>query len=368
MKKLTVLMPAYNVEDYISQAIESVLMQNVDFEYELLIIDDKSTDNTLKIALEYQQKYPEKIAVIKNDVNMRTLAATIKGYEITKTDYFCVLDPDDYYIKDDFFKKAIEFLDQNSKYTLYCNNSYVLDTKTQKKQKFIHSDHSEKTFVLEDLVKGNAILANTTSTVFRNVVFRECVPADLYNAVNTYSEKSFEGDGFRNFLHLSKGAGYFSAEIVAVYRVTHDGVWTSLPDVKKDLMQAQLYRDMNVFFKDLTISDFMLNQSYKYFKQMLLGLMSSYTLRDSRTREVSLPSHFINFLQVDKLYEHYSNNYESLIAEGDWDQFILEKDKLLSERESQIRSLTASYENSLSWRITKPLRFVRAILSFKNKS
>ena len=50
----------YNQEKYIKEAIESFLNQKTDFEYEIVIHDDASTDNTVKILKEYQQKYPDK--------------------------------------------------------------------------------------------------------------------------------------------------------------------------------------------------------------------------------------------------------------------------------------------------------------------
>lgn len=57
---VTILMPTYNHERYISQAIESVLAQKTNYPYELLIHDDCSTDSTLAIAQNYTTKHPDK--------------------------------------------------------------------------------------------------------------------------------------------------------------------------------------------------------------------------------------------------------------------------------------------------------------------
>ena len=57
----------YNQEDYIRDTIESVLMQVTDFQYELLIGEDCSTDNTLQIVKEYAEKYPDKIRIITSE-------------------------------------------------------------------------------------------------------------------------------------------------------------------------------------------------------------------------------------------------------------------------------------------------------------
>lgn len=53
--KITILMPSYNKGDYIAEAIESVLIQKTDFDFELIIIDDKSTDKSLDIAKDYEK-------------------------------------------------------------------------------------------------------------------------------------------------------------------------------------------------------------------------------------------------------------------------------------------------------------------------
>ena len=55
---VSVCMPTYRHEEYIAQAIEGVLMQKTTFPIELRIGDDCSTDNTRKICLEYQERYP----------------------------------------------------------------------------------------------------------------------------------------------------------------------------------------------------------------------------------------------------------------------------------------------------------------------
>ena len=125
--KITILMPIYNKEQYIAEAIESVLMQEMNYNFQLIIIDDKSVDKGLEIARKYQSKHPKKIRIITNEKNEGCLAATLKGYEQTKTEYFCVLDPDDYWIDKNKLQKAIDFLDTHSDFTMYVSNTYIKD-------------------------------------------------------------------------------------------------------------------------------------------------------------------------------------------------------------------------------------------------
>ena len=67
--KLSVIMPLYNVEATLSIALDSVIMQKVNFEYEIICVDDKSTDNTFDILNSYKKKYPF-IKIIQNQARL----------------------------------------------------------------------------------------------------------------------------------------------------------------------------------------------------------------------------------------------------------------------------------------------------------
>ena len=94
--KLSIIMPLYNVEDTIRLALDSILMQKVDFNYEIITVDDCSTDNTLEILNEYAEKYPQ-IKIIKHEENQGNAIAFYNALSASNGDYFCVLDGDDYY-------------------------------------------------------------------------------------------------------------------------------------------------------------------------------------------------------------------------------------------------------------------------------
>lgn len=92
--KISVLMPAYNVEKYIGEAIESILNQTfTDFEF--IIIDDCSTDKTWDIIQEYSKK-DKRIVAVKNDVNLKLSATLNKGINICKATYIARMDSDDW--------------------------------------------------------------------------------------------------------------------------------------------------------------------------------------------------------------------------------------------------------------------------------
>ncbi len=63
-------MLVYNHEKYIATALNSILMQNVHFDYDIVVGEDCSTDNTRKILLEYKKKYPDKFKLILHNKNV----------------------------------------------------------------------------------------------------------------------------------------------------------------------------------------------------------------------------------------------------------------------------------------------------------
>ena len=88
---ITVLMPVYNAEKYLAEAIDSILNQSFD-NFELLIINDGSTDNSEKIILSYSDN---RIRYVKNEKNIRLIATLNKGIEVAKGKYIARMDADD---------------------------------------------------------------------------------------------------------------------------------------------------------------------------------------------------------------------------------------------------------------------------------
>ena len=95
--KVSVLMPTYNHEKTIAQAIESFLAQRCTFPIELCICDDASTDATPKIAAKYQQQYPNQITFIAKPVNQGLMRNYQTLLSVAKGQYLSILESDDYW-------------------------------------------------------------------------------------------------------------------------------------------------------------------------------------------------------------------------------------------------------------------------------
>lgn len=116
--KVSVLMPTYMHEKYISQAIESFLSQKCTFAIELLINDDCSKDNTANIAAEYANKYPEKIKFFAQKENKGLLENYKFLLSKASGDYIAILESDDYWTDANKLEKQVSFLENNPDYGL----------------------------------------------------------------------------------------------------------------------------------------------------------------------------------------------------------------------------------------------------------
>ena len=91
MKRLTVLMPVYNVAPYVADAIESVLSQSYS-DFDLLVLDDCSTDNTVDIVNSFKDS---RIRLVRNEVNLGLAENLNKGIELANTEFIARMDGDD---------------------------------------------------------------------------------------------------------------------------------------------------------------------------------------------------------------------------------------------------------------------------------
>ncbi|MBP7796617.1 MAG: glycosyltransferase family 2 protein [Elusimicrobiales bacterium] len=112
MPKVSIMIPVYNQEDYISDAISSSLNINYD-SLEIIVLDDCSADNSYNIAKEFEKK-SKRVRVYRNDKNLgRNQTYRRLLYDLATGDWVVMLDGDDYFVETDFIKKAVDEINKN---------------------------------------------------------------------------------------------------------------------------------------------------------------------------------------------------------------------------------------------------------------
>lgn len=145
MKKLSIIIPCYNAEKYIDNCLEKIYFDKLD-QKEIILINDGSTDDTLKIMKKHSLQHPE-IKII-NQKNCGQAVARNKGIKAASGKYITFLDIDDF-IASNAFKKMYEFAELKKSDYVYCDyfeHSFSND-------KIISNYHT-------DNPKKNAVLAN----------------------------------------------------------------------------------------------------------------------------------------------------------------------------------------------------------------
>jgi len=131
MKKqplVSVVMPVYNGERFLKEAIESILNQTYK-NFEFIIVDDGSTDNSLKIIEEYQKR-DKRIKLIKNKKNLGMAKSLNKSLRIAKGKYYVKMDSDDISDKERL-NKELFFLENNKEYLIVGSNLEVIDDENE---------------------------------------------------------------------------------------------------------------------------------------------------------------------------------------------------------------------------------------------
>jgi glycosyltransferase involved in cell wall biosynthesis len=120
MPLVTVACITYNHAPFIKQCLDGFLMQKVNFDYEIVVNDDASTDNTQEVLKEYHNKYPDKIKLILRTENLYSIGVTKIFYHTiikhSKAKYIATCEGDDYWTDEYKLQKQIDFLEANPEY------------------------------------------------------------------------------------------------------------------------------------------------------------------------------------------------------------------------------------------------------------
>ena len=156
--KVSIQMCTYNRAHYIEKAIQSVLSQSFT-NWELLILDDASNDNTEEIVLKYL--HDNRIKYFKNETNLGIASNRNKGLHNSTGEYIAVLDSDDYWIDNQKLEKQIDFLDTHKDYAIVGTNMLVINEKGNeiKKSNFKHTDKDiRRKMLLHDQISQSTVL------------------------------------------------------------------------------------------------------------------------------------------------------------------------------------------------------------------
>lgn len=120
MIRLSIIIPFYNVEQYIAQCLESVYHQDIpEEEYEVICVDDCSPDNSIAIVEEYAKKHAN-LVIVRNQYNRKLGGARNAGMEVAKGNYIWFIDSDDF-IEENCYKELLSISENEDLDMLHFN-------------------------------------------------------------------------------------------------------------------------------------------------------------------------------------------------------------------------------------------------------
>ena len=275
--KVSVIVRAYNLELYIAQALESVLMQKTDFDYEIIVGEDGSTDGTREIVIEYARRHPEKIRLILPDENLGGYGNIIwaRALEMVRGSYIAWLDGDDYWTAPDKLQKQSDFLDAHAECAICFHNVRVIE---DGKCWQINNFRQKKISSLRDIVATNFI--GSCSTMYRHGLFGP-LPAWLDEVPNS--------DWPLHILNAKHGKIGYIDEEMSVYRIHSQGVWSGasrarrLESVVEMFRLLRQHRQLAPQVADAAISQYLYALAYESWRTNRRGVALRHLRRAFRT-------------------------------------------------------------------------------------
>jgi glycosyltransferase involved in cell wall biosynthesis len=258
--KTSVLLITYNHENFIRQALDSVLMQRTDFDIEVLIADDFSQDSTLAIAREYQGG-PHNVRLLSSDERMGITRNVQRGFAACQGKYIAILEGDDYWISPNKLKLVSAFLDQHQECS-FCFHRVIRYDETSDRatvHPMFETGADVEFFTASDLARVNFVGGFSTCTYRKEVIDR--LDPGLWKM--KVREWPF------NIVVATHGPLGYLPEIHSIYRA-HWGGLSSKKTVEEQ--RAVLLEIIETYNKYL---DFKYDAEFREFKQILAALRSN---------------------------------------------------------------------------------------------
>lgn len=271
--KVSVSIITYNHEAFLAQALESVLAQETDFDFEIIIGEDGSSDNTPAVAQSFKDKYPDKIQLFLND---RSNVIYVDGQATgkwnlnnnivhAKGEYIAFLEGDDYWVSTDKLQKQIDFLEANPHLSFCFHDILLVDPEGKDLGIEKLPAAMKKELSHEEIVSGFYPTPPTGSILYRGDFLR-AMPDWFY---------TFKNGDILIAIVLSKhgNAGYVPGKMSA-YRIHGGGVWSSKPTSSKIKATIKMRKQLIAKFAPLGYANNCKLVIENYFYLLKISLLS----------------------------------------------------------------------------------------------
>lgn len=263
----------YNHEQFIAETIDGFLAQNTTFDFEIVIGDDASIDNTQSILKDFQDKHPKKFNIVYHKNNIGMIPNFVDVINRCTGKYIAFCEGDDYWLDSKKLQIQTDFLESNNEYAICFHDVKIFDqTKLELIDDNITSAKKED-YNLDDLTKGNFM--HTPTVLLRND----------FNLPKNFNELPI-GDWPLYMSMLKQRKIKKINRVMSVYRVHENSSWSSKPD---NYRLERTIVTIEYLLESLTLSkpqESELKQTMHIYKKKLLKKKSFYKTLKTKIRNL----------------------------------------------------------------------------------
>ena len=209
--KVSVCVVAYNHEKYIRECLQSLIDQSVDFEYEIIVGDDASSDGTREIIEELSGKYPNLIIPIIHRKNIGPVGNYFSVHRLARGEYVCHMDGDDVSMSEKLQEQA-DFMDMNKGISVLWHRMSFLNSKKIKK-----NHPPGNSFFLNTHIKKSDLILYGSMASHSSLMYRR----------ENFSLRYIDFpalDWIISIELMNEGDGFILPQVLGIYRVHSNGV------------------------------------------------------------------------------------------------------------------------------------------------
>ena len=229
---VSVMCTAFNHGEYIRQALEGMVNQQTDFDYEILINDDVSTDNTADIIREFEAKYPEKVRAFFPEKNLYSQNIDVYYHSFfpnARGKYVAFCEGDDYWTDMTKLQRQVDFLESHPDYSACVHNTMLRYCAGNHEDEPLIQREGERDVEFEDILPGMNNAWHTSSLMAKTELLKN--PPDYYYVACDYGFGDYPYGIWLRF----NGPVHFIDRCMSVYRINSNmGSWSSGVDYATD--------------------------------------------------------------------------------------------------------------------------------------
>jgi glycosyltransferase involved in cell wall biosynthesis len=228
---ISVLLVTYNHEKYIFKALSNIFEQKIEGIVELIIADDGSTDNTLQIIRDFENKNSNfHFKYLDNSKNLGITKNYQRGFTVCSGKYIAILEGDDYWSVNYKLQRQMDFLDAHPECDLCSSNYWIFEEELSKFTPRVTVSDGYRYIKVQDLIMDN-LIGNFSTSMYRKSALLK-LPEGIFE-LRSY-------DWIVNICVAQNSLIAFLEEPLSVYRVHQNGVWSSLSQLEKLREQAEI--------------------------------------------------------------------------------------------------------------------------------